>query len=218
MAGIIHHTPGESLLSESSHYSAFSAWQAAKSLELLCVTILPFVEWDIKIFTWGMGHGVPSINVCDVLWAIWARGTPEMGDPSGHSGGIWDFSEVLSLLCRIKEMVWVINYSSWAVSVLKAQHEFPARFRSHNHSYAPILLGSEMELWLNEWNLFLVLFLITVLFLFLWCALEEGLERKEKEGGQGNRLPRVFFFFHFSPLFLFLFCFWTACSQQSRGL
>jgi hypothetical protein len=55
MAGIIHHTPGHSLLSESSHYSLFSAWQAAKSLELLCVTILPFAEWDIKIFTWGVG-------------------------------------------------------------------------------------------------------------------------------------------------------------------
>lgn len=67
MAGIIHHTPGDAWLSGSSHDSAFSAWQAARSLELLCVTILPFAEWDIKIFTWGMGHGVPSINVCDLL-------------------------------------------------------------------------------------------------------------------------------------------------------
>lgn len=68
--------------------------------------------------------------------------------------------------------------------MLKAQHEFPARFLSHNHSYAPILLGSEMELWLNAWNLFLVLFLITILFLFLWCSPEEALEeRKRKEGG-----------------------------------
>lgn len=103
----------------------------------------------------------------------------------------------------------MINYSSWAVSVLKAQHEFPARFLSHNHSYAPILLGSEMELWLNVWNLFLVLFLITILFLFLWCSLEEGLEWKEKEGGgQGNRLPRFFFLFFFfffpSPYFCFV--------------
>lgn len=91
--------------------------------------------------------------------------------------------------------------------MLKAQHEFPARFLSHNHSYAPILLGSEMELWLNAWNLFLVLFLITVLFLFLWCSLEEGLERKEKEGGgEGNRLPRFFFlsFFSLSPYFCFV--------------
>lgn len=67
--------------------------------------------------------------------------------------------------------------------MLKAQHEFPERFLSHNHSYAPILLGSEMELWLNAWNLFLVLFLITALFLFLWHSLGEGLERS----GKGKR-------------------------------
>lgn len=70
--------------------------------------------------------------------------------------------------------------------MLKAQHEFPERFLSHNHSYAPILLGSEMELWLNAWNLFLVLFLIMALFLFLWHSLGGGFreERKRKEGGR----------------------------------
>lgn len=34
-----------------------------------------------------------------------------MGDPSGSGGGIGALLEVLPLLCRIKEMVEVINYS-----------------------------------------------------------------------------------------------------------
>ena len=58
--------------------------------------------------------------------------------------------------------------------MLKAQHEFPECFLSRNHSYAPILLGSEMELCLNAWNLFLVLFLITTLFLL--CSLGEKMQ------------------------------------------
>ena len=102
-----------------------------------------------------------------------------------------------SCLCRIKEMVEVINYSLWAVFVLKAQHEFPERSLLHNHSYAPILLGPEMELCLNAWNLFLVLFLITTLFLFLWRSLGEGLERRgkgRKEAGKCVTDSRLFFF------------------------
>lgn len=81
----------------------------------------------------------------------------------------------------------MINYSLWAVFMLKAQHEFPERFLSHNRSYAPILLGSEMELWLNAWNLFLVLFLITALFLFLWHSPGEGLERSGKGRRQAGK-------------------------------
>lgn len=80
--------------------------------------------------------------------------------------------------------------------MLKAQHESPERFLSHNHSYAPILLGSEMELRLNAWNLFLVLFLITTLFLFLLPSLGEGLERKgkgRKEAGKYVIDSRGFF-------------------------
>lgn len=81
--------------------------------------------------------------------------------------------------------------------MLKAQHEFPERFLLHNHSYAPILLGSEMELRLNAWNLFSVLFLITALFLFLWCSLGEGLERRGKGRKEAGKYVidsrRVFF-------------------------
>lgn len=79
--------------------------------------------------------------------------------------------------------------------MLKAQREFPERFLSHNHSYAPILLGSEMELCLNAWNLFLVLFLITTLFLL--CSLGEGLESRgkgRKEAGKCVIDPRFFCF------------------------
>lgn len=49
-----------------------------------------------------------------------------------------------------------------------------------------------MELWLNAWNLFLVLFLITTLFLFLWHSLGGGVreERKRTEGGRGTCLFR----------------------------
>lgn len=69
----------------------------------------------------------------------------------------------------------------------KAQRESPECFLSHNHSYAPILLGSEMELWLNAWNLFLVLFLIMTLFLFLLRSLGEGLESSGKEREEAGK-------------------------------
>ena len=61
-AWIILYAPGDAFLSESSHYSIFSAWQAAKSLELLHVTILPSAEWDIQVFTWGGGWWVTGFR------------------------------------------------------------------------------------------------------------------------------------------------------------
>lgn len=210
---IIHGAPGDAFLSESSHYCVFSAWQAAKSLELLHVTILPSAEWDITIVTWGLGHGVPSINICELLWAIWARGIPEMGDPGG---GIWALFEVLPLLCRIREMAYVINYSLWAVFVLKAQPEFPERFLSTTAAMRQSSWGSEMELWLNAWNLFLVLFLITALFLFLWRSLEEGwVERRgkgRKEAGKYVIDSRKFLF-----VCLFLSCLLSAKIKGFNG-
>ena len=54
-AWIILCAPGHAFPSESSPYSVFSAWQAAKSLELLHVTVLPSAEWDMQVFTWGDG-------------------------------------------------------------------------------------------------------------------------------------------------------------------
>lgn len=84
--------------------------------------------------------------------------------------------------------------------VLKAQHEFPECFLSTTTAMRQSSRVSEMELWLNAWNLFLVLFLIRALFLFLWRSLGEGLERRgkgRKKAGKYVIDSRKFFLFCF---------------------
>lgn len=98
--------------------------------------------------------------------------------------------------------------------MLKAQHEFPERFLSTTTAMRQSSWVPEMELWLNAWNLFLVLFLITALFLFLWRSLGEGLERRgkgRKEAGKYVIDSRKFFFV------LFLSCSLSAKIEGFNG-
>lgn len=76
--------------------------------------------------------------------------------------------------------------------MLKAQHESPERFLSHNHSYAPILLGSEMELLVKCMEFILSPFLNYDFILISFAFSRGGVREKRKKKERGREMCFTF--------------------------